>query len=47
MTGPSAGAPYGAPIQPSRGGVVFVILGMSAVIAVLLIIVIWALFLNK
>jgi protein phosphatase len=40
------GAPFAAPVPQSRGGVMFVILGLSAVIAVLLLVVIWALFLK-
>lgn len=44
-----SGAPpalYGGPPPPSRGGIVFVILGMSAVIAVLILVVVWALWLR-
>ena len=35
-----------SPVQATRGGIVFVILGLSAVIAVLILIVVWALFLR-
>jgi serine/threonine protein phosphatase PrpC len=45
---PSGGPPalYGQAQPPSRGGIVFVILGMSAVIAVLILVVVWALWLR-
>jgi hypothetical protein len=33
-------------VPPSRGGIVFVILGLSAVIAILILVVVWALFLK-
>jgi hypothetical protein len=33
-----------APGTPARGGVVFVIIGLSVVIAILLIVLLWALF---
>jgi protein phosphatase len=38
MTGPG--------VQPSRGGIVFVIIGLSAVVAVLILVVIWAIWLR-
>jgi hypothetical protein len=42
-----AQAPYGMPsVPPSRGGIVFVILGLSGVIAVLILVVVWALWLR-
>lgn len=42
MTGPPY--PSLAPGAPARGGVVFVIIGMSVVIAILVIVLLWALF---
>ncbi len=42
MTGPPY--PSLAPGTPARGGVVFVIIGMSVVIAILVIVLLWALF---
>jgi protein phosphatase len=41
---PPTGFPYGA--QASRGGIVFVILGLSGIIAVLILVVVWALWLR-
>jgi len=41
-------APYAAPAVPaSRGGIVFIIIGLSAVIAVLILVVVWALWLRS
>ncbi|MFO0761971.1 MAG: hypothetical protein U0359_36360 [Byssovorax sp.] len=42
-TPPSMSAPS---VRPSKGGIVFVIIGLSAVIAVLIIILLWALVLR-
>ena len=38
ITGPGA--------QPARGGIVFVIIGLSAVVAVLILVVVWAIWLR-
>jgi hypothetical protein len=39
--------PYVVPaMPPSRGGIVFVILGLSAIIAVLILVVVWAVWLH-
>jgi len=44
LAGPTS--PSGADAKPSRGGIVFVIIGASAVIAVLLLLLVWALLLR-
>ena len=36
----------GVGAQPTRGGIVFVIIGLSAVVAVLILVVIWAIWLR-
>jgi protein phosphatase len=43
---PQAAAPLAAPIPASRGGIVYVIVGLSAVIAVLILVIVWALWLR-
>jgi hypothetical protein len=44
---PLASAASAANLTVSRGGIVYVILGLSGVIAVLLLVVIWALWLRS
>jgi hypothetical protein len=49
MPGPAGGqGPMSAPVpvQVSKGGIVFLIIGLSAVIAVLILVVVWALLLR-
>jgi len=47
MGAPIAASSYAAPLaQASRGGIVFIIIGLSAVIAVLILVVVWALLLR-
>jgi protein phosphatase len=43
--GASPSGPYSSrsSVRPAKGGIVFVIIGLSAVIAVLLVIILWAL----
>jgi serine/threonine protein phosphatase PrpC len=44
--GAMAGPMSAAPVQASKGGLVFLIIGMSAVIAILILVVVWALVLR-
>lgn len=46
MAAPYAARPLAAP-PASRGGIVFIIIGLSAVIAVLILVVVWALWLRS
>jgi PPM family protein phosphatase len=41
------GGPQAHPMQPGRGGIVYVIIGLSAVIAVLILVIVWAVLLRN